>query len=141
MKERRNGTAWTLRLEPGEEVIGTLQAWAEAHGVGFATVQAIGALRRAVLGYFDGAAKAYRRIPVEEHVEVVSLLGNIARGEDGGPVVHVHAVLGRVDGTTLGGHLFEAIVGPTLEVVLSPLPEPVHRQHDPATGLVLWDLG
>jgi len=140
VKAQKNGTAWILRLEPGDEVIGSLRTWAEAHEVGFAAVQAIGALRRAVLGYFDSATKTYRRLPVEEHVEVVSLLGNLAWGEDGAPVVHFHAVLGYADGTTLGGHLFEAIVGPTLEVVLFPLPEEIRRKKDPATGLALLDL-
>ena len=140
MKTLENGAAWVLRLEPGDEVIGSLLAWAEENGVGFAAVQAIGALRRAVLGYFDSAARTYLRIPVEEHVEVVSLVGNVTRAEDGAPIAHVHAVLGRADGTTLGGHLFEGVVGPTLEVVLLPLPEEIRRKQDPETGLALFDL-
>ena len=140
MKARKNGAAWVLRLETGDEVMGSLVAWAEENGIGFASVQAIGALQRAVLGYFDAGERAYRRIPIEEHVEVVSLLGNLSRGEDGTPVAHVHAVLGYADGTTLGGHLFEGIVGPTLEVVLFPLPEEIRRKKDPGTGLALLDL-
>jgi len=140
MKARKNGAAWVLRLETGDEVIGSLTAWAEENGIGFASVQAIGALQRAVLGYFDSETRTYRRLPVEEHVEVVSLLGSLSRGEDGAPVAHVHAVLGYADGTTLGGHLFEGVVGPTLEVILFPLPEEIRRKKDPGTGLALLDV-
>ncbi|HID90032.1 MAG TPA: DUF296 domain-containing protein [Anaerolineales bacterium] len=140
MKVRKNGAAWVLRLETGDEVIGSLTTWAEASGIGFASVQAIGALQEAVLGYFDSAEREYRRLPIREHVEVVSLLGSLSRGEDGAPVAHVHAVLGYADGTTLGGHLFEGIVGPTLEVVIFPLPEEIRRKKDPETGLALLDV-
>lgn len=140
MRARRNGAAWVLRLEPGEEVIESLVGWAEENGVGFASVQAIGALRRAALGYFDGTTKSYRRLAVEAHVEVVSLLGNLSRGEDNTPVAHLHAVLGCADGSTLGGHLFEGVVAPTLEVILLPLPEEIRRARDPDTGLALLDL-
>ncbi|HIE37651.1 MAG TPA: DUF296 domain-containing protein [Anaerolineales bacterium] len=129
-----------IRLQPGEEVMTALRAWADEHQVGFAMLSAIGALRRATLGYFDPVTKAYRHLPVEEQVEVVSLSGNVSRGEDGSPVIHAHAVLGRSDGSTLGGHLAEGIVSPTLEVVLFVLPGTAQRRRDPATGLALWDL-
>jgi len=141
MLVRRMGTCFVARLEAGDEVIASLSAWAEKHGVGFASVQAIGALRRATLGYFDPAANKYRHLPVEEQVEVVALNGNVSRGEGGEPLVHVHALLGRADGTTLGGHLIEGTVFPTLEVVLTPLEGEVRRRRDPAIGLALWDLG
>ena len=130
-----------IRLQPGEEVMASLRTWAGGRQVGFAQLSAIGALRRATIGYFDHEARAYRHLSVEEQVEVLSLSGNVSLGEDGGPVVHAHVVLGRADGTTLGGHLVEGVVAPTLEVVLLTLPTQVRRRRDPATGLALWDLG
>ena len=141
MQVRQIGMGFAVRLEAGEEVITSLCAWAEQHGIGFASVQAIGALRRATLGFFDPVANAYRHLPVAEQVEVVALNGNVSLGEDGEPVVHVHALLGRADGQTLGGHLVEGTVFPTLEVVLIPLPGEVRRRRDPTTGLALWALG
>ncbi|HEC35838.1 MAG TPA: DUF296 domain-containing protein [Anaerolineae bacterium] len=141
MHSRRIGERFLVKLQPGDEVITSLRTWADEHGVGFALLSAIGALRRATLGYFDPAANGYRYLPVEEQVEVASLSGNVSRGEDGEPVVHAHAVLGRSDGRTLGGHLVEGVVFPTLEVILSVLPQTVRRRRDPTTGLALWDLG
>jgi predicted DNA-binding protein with PD1-like motif len=74
---------------------------------------------------------------VPEQVEVVSLVGDVALGEDGGPKVHAHAVLGRSDGSALGGHLLEARVRPTLEVILTELPGHLQRRHDRESGLGL----
>lgn len=140
MQIREIGAHYLLRLEAEDEVIQSLETWADRYDIGFAAVIAIGALQRAKLGFFDAEESTYHYMPVDEQVEVLALNGNVSRGEDGEPIVHVHAVLGQEDGQTMGGHLAEGIVFPTLEVVLLPMPGEVQRRHDPATGLVLWDL-
>jgi uncharacterized protein len=60
--------------------------------------------------------------------------------KDGEPQVHAHAVLGRHDARTLGGHLLEAHVRPTLEVILVETPSHLRKQVDPETGLALIRL-
>lgn len=131
---------YLIRLEPGDEVIESLKHFANEHKVGFAELYAIGTFRRVTLGYFDITANVYRHQTVEEQVEVLNLSGNISRGEDGEPIVHLHVTVGRSDYHTLGGHLVEAIVNPTLEVVVTVVPATVSRRRDPATGLMLWHL-
>lgn len=140
MLSKRIETLYLLRLEPGEEAVATLRGWMEEERAGFATVQAIGAFERAVLAHFDVSARAYRHIPVTEQVEVVALGGNLSWGEGEQAVAHLHAVLSLADGRTLGGHLIEGIVQPTLEVVVTPKTERLRRRRDPASGLVLWDI-
>lgn len=140
MRVRRVDGRFLIRLEDGEEAMASLRSWAAERKVGFAVLWAIGAMRRATLGHFDTTATVYRQIPVEEQVEVLSMTGNVALGEDGAPIVHAHAVLGRSDGSTVGGHLIEGHVFPMLEVVARVFPAPVHRRADPAIGLTLWDL-
>jgi predicted DNA-binding protein with PD1-like motif len=98
---------------------------------------AIGAFREVTLGYFDWAKKDYRRIPVREQVEVLSLVGDIARDEQGEPKIHAHVVIGKADGTAHGGHLLDAVVRPTLEIILVESPQHLCRRHDPQTGLAL----
>lgn len=129
-----------LRLEAGEEVITSLRAWAAEHNVGFAILWAIGAMRRAKLASFDPSTNTYHPFLLEEPLEVVSITGNIARGAEDEPIVHAHAVLGREDGSAVGGHLMEGEVSPLLEVVVRVLPTTVHRRLDPAIGLTVWDL-
>jgi predicted DNA-binding protein with PD1-like motif len=50
-------------------------------------------------------------------------------------------VVGKSDGTAHGGHLLEAHVWPTLEVIVVESPQYLQRKYDPATGLTLIDPG
>ena len=104
-------------LASGDEAVELLGKFAREQRLEAASLSAIGAFERAVVGYFDWAKKDYERIPVNEQVEVLSLLGDVALGPDGKPALHIHAVLGRSDGSVVGGHLLEGYVRPTLEVI------------------------
>ena len=125
-------------LATGDEPIQTLMSFAAAQRLGGSHFTAIGAFSRAVVAYFDWSAKQYRHIRIDEQVEVLSLLGDITL-EDSKPKVHAHAVVGKSDGTAHGGHLIEATVRPTLEIVTSELPRHLHRRFDPESGLALID--
>jgi predicted DNA-binding protein with PD1-like motif len=87
--------------------------------------------------FFDWGTKAYQPIPVEEQVEVASMVGDVAIGPNGKPSVHVHAVLGRRDGTALAGHLQEARVRPTLEIIATESPAHLCKVKDAESGLAL----
>ncbi len=76
------------------------------------------------------------KITVNDKIECVSLIGDIALGKDG-PKLHAHLVVGKRDGSVMGGHLLEAHVRPTLELVLSETPAHLHREVDPESGLAL----
>ena len=124
-------------LQKGDEAMHCLQDFAVKEGLGASQVTAIGALSSAKLAFFDWETKQYRPIPVEEQVEVASLVGDIAVGPDGKPSVHVHAVLGRRDGTALAGHLQEGHVRPTLEIIITESPVHLCKVKDPESGLAL----
>lgn len=126
-------------FDPGDEVLTGLQQLAHDEQLSAASFTAIGAFSSAVLGYFDLRARNYRRISIDEQVEVLSLTGNIALS-GGRPKLHIHVVVGKVDGTAHGGHLLEAHVQPTLEVVLVESPAHLVRRIDETTGLALLDL-
>lgn len=130
---------WALIFGKGDEVIGELTRFAEQHRLSAAHFTAIGAFRQATLGYFDRERKDYRKIPIREQVEVLSLVGDVALA-DGKPKIHAHVVVGGPDGVARGGHILDAVVWPTLEVVLVASPRHLRRRHDPETGLALIDL-
>jgi predicted DNA-binding protein with PD1-like motif len=102
-------------------------------------ITAVGGFSRATLGYFDHERREYLRIPIAEQVEVLSLLGDIAHDDEGKRIVHVHCVVGLRDGTTRGGHLLEARVRPTLEMIVTEWPTHLRKRFDPAIGLALID--
>lgn len=131
---------FALVFDTGDEVIHGLKQFAERERLSAAQFSAIGAFSSAVLGYFDLEKKDYLRIPVGEQVEVASLNGDVALAPDGSRAIHVHCVLGRRNGAALAGHLIEAYVRPTLEVVLIESPAHLQKAHDAATGLALIRL-
>jgi hypothetical protein len=124
-------------LETGDEVMASLQAFADRERLSAAQITAIGALSDAELAYFDWPSKQYRKIPVREQVEVASLIGDVALAPDGSRALHIHLVLGRSDGSAMAGHLAEAHVRPTLEVVITESPAHLRKVHDPESGLAL----
>ncbi|MEV6996100.1 PPC domain-containing DNA-binding protein [Streptomyces sp. NPDC093982] len=136
--EASPASVYVMVLAPGEDALAEITGFAREQGLGASQVTAVGAFSRAVVGWFDRAAKDYRRIGVDEQCEVLSLLGDIAVGEDG-PTAHLHAVLGLSDGTTRGGHLLEGRVWPTLEVIVRDSPAALAKIHRPELGLALID--
>ncbi len=126
-------------LDKGDEAVAALTQMAKTRGIQAASLTAIGAFSGATVGYFDRHTSSYLEIPVDEQVEVLSLIGDIAvAGEE--PKLHAHVVLGRRDGSTCGGHLLRGFVWPTLEVVVTEAPTHLRRRTDPETGLPLIDL-
>jgi predicted DNA-binding protein with PD1-like motif len=113
-----------------------LLAFAREHTITAAHFTAIGAFSHAMLAYFDWQTRQYIRIPVEEQVEVVTLMGDIALEKEQ-PKLHAHATLGKRGGVTAGGHLLEGLVRPTLEVVLTQSPKHLERLFDENSGIAL----
>lgn len=129
-----------LVLDRGDEVMSALQRFAKEHSLTASRITAIGAFESATLGYFNWDSKQYERIPIDEQVEVLSLVGDIALDGDE-PKVHAHVVLGRRNGQAMGGHLLEARVRPTLELMLVESPAHLRRVCDPVSGIPLIRIG
>jgi predicted DNA-binding protein with PD1-like motif len=132
---------FAMIMETGDEAFEEVCRFAEREGLSGAQITGIGAFEKAVLRYFDWDAKEYRDIPVDEQVEVASLLGDIGEDEHGKPAVHIHLVVGRRDGSALAGHLKTGHVRPTLELIVTESPAHLCRRKDSETGLNLIDLG
>lgn len=103
-------------------------------------MSAIGAFSKAKVGWFDLAAKKYKPIEVNEQCEVLSLLGDVAQGDDGKSSLHLHAVLGLQDGTLRGGHLLSGSVQPTLEVTITETAVHLRRKKRSDLGIALISI-
>ena len=130
---------YVVVCDPGDEAVSALTQFARSERLEAAQITAVGAFEHATVGWFDRAARDYRRIQVDEQCELLSLIGDVAAGQDG-PVVHVHAVLGLSDGTTRGGHLLEGRVFPTLEAIVTETPARLRKVMRPDIGIALIDL-
>jgi uncharacterized protein len=128
---------FVLILDPGEEAFKAITEFANKNGISGASVAAVGAFKQAKVGWFDIEAKRYKPIPVNEQCEVLSLIGDVAQGDDGKASLHLHAVLGLSDGSVRGGHLLEGMVRPTLEVTIVETAAHLRRKKHPELGLAL----
>ena len=131
-----DNATYALIFESGDEVMEVFKTFASEHKLKASRFTAIGAFSKTELGFFDISIKDYKKIPVNEQVEVLSLSGDVALYGDESKL-HVHVVLGRSDGSTIGGHLISAIVHPTLEIILEETPGYLQRRIDEETGLPL----
>ncbi|MER5333652.1 PPC domain-containing DNA-binding protein [Micromonospora sp. NPDC002717] len=132
----QTGRVLVVVCDKGEEAVEAVGAALREHRIHAARVTAVGGFADAEVGWFDRETGDYRPIPVREQVEVLSLLGDVAE-RGGEPALHVHAVLGRADGSTVGGHLLRGRVWPTLEVMISEVAPELAKRVDPETGLAL----
>jgi uncharacterized protein len=128
---------YALIFNSGDEAKSGLVQFAKEQQLRGSRFTAIGAFSDVMLAYFDWQTKDYKKIPLREQVEVLSLVGDVALKEDGQPEVHAHVVVGKADGTAWGGHLMEAHVRPTLEVILIESPRHLQRKFDKESGLAL----
>jgi uncharacterized protein len=126
-------------FDKGEDVKAPLLRFAAEEKLRAAQVTAIGAFNDVTVGFFDRRKKDYQEIPIAEQVEVLSFSGNIVE-KDGTPMLHAHAVIGKVDGTAHGGHFLRGRVWPTLEMIITEMPAHLHRRYDEETGLALVDV-
>jgi uncharacterized protein len=141
LSDRPGAQVHVVILDAGEEAFATLTKFANDANISAASLTAIGAFERAVVGWFDLASKGYRKIEVDEQCEVLSAIGDLAVGDDGKAGLHVHIVLGLSDGSTRGGHLLEGRVRPTLEVVLTEASSALRRKKRADLGIALIDIG
>ena len=132
--------AWLLVFESGDQVSDELLRFALEADVRACHISGIGAFSECRLAFFDRASRAYEEIPIDEQVEVLSLLGNLTIGPGGEHRLHAHATVGRRDGTTLGGHLLAARVWPTLELFVTESRATIQRRVDEESGLPLCTL-
>ena len=128
-----------MRLDRGEEAIGTLTSFIEMHKIPCGLLQGIGALRDLEIGYFDLKVNRYRRSKIRQSMEVLSLLGNVSY-VNRTPFVHAHVNLAGPGSNVRGGHLFKGIVAVTLEIYIQVFNRRLNRKRDEQIGFNFWDL-
>jgi len=128
-----------VRLKHDADVVQSITELAKNKGIEAGSFTAIGALKRAKLGYYDQKNHEYREIRIDSPHEMASCVGNVSL-KDGEPFIHAHVVLADEMGNTKAGHLLEGIVF-AAEVHLRQLEGPkLERKYDELTGLSLWNM-
>src|SRR3954454_15288760 len=135
LHEQDGERTFAIAFETGDKLVEGLREVAREEDLSASEFRAIGALEEATIAFFDWHTKAYRHMALHTQLELLSLIGHVTlpadEEEEGDRNLHIHVVLGRRDGTASGGHLIEAVVRPTCEVVLTELPAHLVRRKDP----------
>lgn len=137
MKFTPTNDSYILRLETGEKLLEILTHFLKRKGINAGTIEGIGSCDEVILGFYHLESKSYEWRIIHETLEIVSLTGNIAI-VDGEPFVHMHGVVSDSTFQTHGGHIKDAIVGATCEIVIRSFENVrLERNFDEATGLKL----
>lgn len=140
-REYTEGRRFVIKIAPGEHLLAGLAAFARETGVRNAViVSAVGSMRNV---RFRGI-KTGARLPItdarmhlheiEGPLELLGLEGNIFPDEKGEPDAHVHILLGKSSGEVVGGHLFDAEVFASCEIMLGEVLVEGIERHPSRTG-------
>ena len=136
MEYRKFGDTYIVRMDPGEEILTPLKVFAEQEGVKLASVTALGAVKDFTVGVFDTGAKVYKSNRFQGVYEIVSLVGTINTMNDAF-YCHLHMCAADQEGHAFGGHLNEAVISATCELVVTCLPGRTDRVFSDEVGLNL----
>jgi predicted DNA-binding protein with PD1-like motif len=101
--------------------------------------RAIGAVSSVELAHYDLEQKHYSSKQFNEPLELLSLLGNVASKADE-KIIHGHIIVGTEDMKLFGGHLVEATIGVTCEIIFNEFQEPITKKEDQEIGLNLMSF-
>ncbi len=137
MQYKQFGNTYMIRIDPGEDIVGSLKKLCEDEQIRLGRVEAIGAADHAVIGVYDLLKKEYYPEQIDEFMEIASLNGNITT-MGGKPYIHLHTTLADQKHGIHGGHVLEMRVGATCEMFVTVLDGEVTRRKDEALGINLW---
>ena len=136
MEYKRFQDRIVARIDRGEEIHAQLKELALGEQIRLAEVSALGAVNDFTVGVFKTDERKYYANHFTGAFEIVSLTGTITT-QDGAYYAHLHMSAGNDRGEVFGGHLNEAIVSATCEMVITVIDGTVERAFDADVGLNL----
>ena len=136
MEYKRFQNRIVARIDRGEEIQAQLKEIALREGIRLAEISALSAVNDFTVGVFKTDERKYYANHFTGAFEIVSLTGTITT-QDGAYYAHLHMSAGNDRGEVFGGHLNEAIVSATCEMVVTVIDGTVERAFDADVGLNL----
>lgn len=127
------------RIDKGEEIVESLLTIAAAEKIAAASVSGIGATDNFTIGVFHPGTKEYTSKTFTGDHEILSLNGTLSCMESE-PYAHIHMCAANGDCGTVGGHLNNACISATSEIVLSIIDAEIDRKYSEEIGLNLIDF-
>ncbi len=128
------------KLDYNSDLLEQLTDICQQQNIRLGKVEAIGAVQKATIGYYNQKTKEYQFRQIDKNLEITNLTGNVSL-KDGKPIVHAHITLSDDKGNAFGGHLAKGTIIFACEFIIQALEgTEYHRGYDEQTGLPLWDI-
>ena len=134
MEYKKFGDTYLVRIDVGEEIVEQLKALCRDENIRLAQVDALGAVKQAVIGVYDLEQQVYHREDLNEFMEIAGLTGSVTR-MNGEVYPHLHATLAGQDNAVHAGHVIGLVVGATCEMFVRVLDGEVNRARDESLGI------
>ena len=128
------------RLDHGADLLEGITDICQKNKIQLGRVEAIGAVQKARLAFYNQKTFEYHFFTVDEPLEILKLIGNISL-KDGNPFVHAHVTLADKTGAVYGGHLTTGTIIFACEFIIeSIVGASFERKFDEETHLPLWAM-
>jgi len=123
-----------FRVKPDEELVHSISQYCRSNSITSGVITGIiGSLKSVKLGFLKELPGKYITKELQGPLEIVSAQGSVATYRNDF-ALHIH-ILVSDENHAIGGHLSEANVFSTAEVVIGELDEQISRIFDDYTGL------
>ncbi|MTI47302.1 PPC domain-containing DNA-binding protein [Sporosalibacterium faouarense] len=139
MKSKRFGNKYFLRIDKGEEVVGSLYNFCKENNVKLGSLTGLGAADRLTVGLYNTETHEYHNKELIGEYEITNLTGNITT-KDGELYLHLHITVGNEEYEAFGGHLNECHISGTCEIILDTVDGEVGRFFDESSGLNIFKI-
>lgn len=139
LEYKKFGNKYFIRINPGQPLIENLKDFCQKKNIKLATVSGVGSLQSVTLGFFNPKTKEYKQKEIKEPLELAGLTGNITP-QNGEPLLHLHGTVAGSNYKAYAGHIVEAQISLTAEIVLETIDGTLEKTFDPQTGLNLFDF-
>jgi hypothetical protein len=132
-----------IRVDKDEEVIETLLKVCEKEEIKTAHFKGIGGCDKIDIQTYIPEKEEFISHIKTGTIEMLTLDGNISPEDDGSLFVHAHSSFSYLENNEIkmiGGHLKQAFIKYTAEIILTPAKSTISRMTDPKTGIRVWEL-
>ena len=144
MEYKKNKDTVYIRIDKGESVVQTILSVCRKENIQGGHFQGIGACDTAAISTYIPERNDFVDHTISGMIEMISLMGNISIDDKDEPFQHSHSVFSYLKDNgeiaVVAGHLKEAQIGYTGEIVLTPTEEKIGRVFDPLAGIDVWKL-
>ena len=138
-----NGSYY-VRADKGESLTNVIKEICRKENIRSGHFQGIGACDHATVSTYIPEKNDFIDHEINGMIEMVSLMGNVSVDCNGEPFLHTHATFSylnqRNEIAVIAGHMKDAHISYTGEIILQGSSEQIKRKFDDYAGIEVWHL-